>query len=71
MSVSCEEKRTLTWYIWLIEPFFGSTQAVKRMIKLRFGSSCRDLVVVNTTSIHEDVGSITGPVEWVKDTALL
>lgn len=27
--------------------------------------------VTNQTSIHENVGSIPGPVEWVKDSVLL
>ena len=33
-------------------------------------SSCRGSAVMNTTSIHEDVGLIPGLAQWVKDLAL-
>ena len=32
-------------------------------------SSCYGSVVMNLTSIHEDVGLIPGPTQWLKDLA--
>ena len=38
--------------------------------KEEFGSSCCGSVETNVTSIHEDVGSVPGLDQWVKDLAL-
>ena len=35
-----------------------------------FGSSCCGSAVMNPTSIHEDVGSIPGFAQWIKDLVL-
>ena len=37
---------------------------------LKWGSSCCGSAVTNLTSIHEDMGSIPGLAQWVKDLAL-
>ena len=39
-------------------------------LKLFFSEFCCGSVVMNLTSIHEDVGWIPGLAQWVKDPAL-
>ena len=41
------------------------------LLKIFFWSSCCGSAVTNPSGIHEDVGLITGPTQWVKDPALL
>ena len=43
---------------------------IKFKIIIVIGSSRRGSVVMNPTSIHEEVGSIPGPAQWVKDLVL-
>ena len=40
------------------------------LVRLRFRSSLGGSVATNRTSIHEDVGSIPGLTQWVKDLAI-
>ena len=49
----------------------GKKREAKRNYKMqKSGSSCCGLVVMNPTSTREDVGSIPGLVQWVKDPVL-
>ena len=43
----------------------------KVSVFIDLASSCHGSEVMNPTSIHEDMGSITGLAWWVKDKALL
>ena len=57
-----------------IVPCGGHLQYKADEIKINLkihGSSCCCSAVTNLPSIHEDAGSIPGPVRWVKDAALL
>ena len=50
----------------------GSFQGLRTSKKVvTSGSSHCGSVVMKLTSIHEDVGSIPGPIQWVKKPALL
>ena len=40
-------------------------------VKNYYGSFHCGSVVTNPTSIHDDVGSIHGPTQWIKDLVLL
>ena len=40
------------------------------IIKIHWGSSRGGSAVTKPTTVHEDVGSIPGPAQWVKDPAL-
>ena len=52
--------------------FITSSLFFKNLNKLKMEeSSYCGSGVMNPTSIHEDVGWIPGPTQWVKDTALL
>ena len=43
----------------------------KAQNKYYFGNSYCGSEVTNPASIHEDLGSIPGPTQWVKDPVLL
>ena len=50
---------------------YGEKNTLKAIpIKLKTGSSHCGSAVMNTTSIHKDVGSIPGLTQWVKERGL-
>ena len=57
LDVSLCEVESLVFCIFCIKPFSQGVPVVAEQVK-------------NPTSIHEDVGSIPGLVQWVKDPTL-
>ena len=49
----------------------GQVWELEENTKFQERSSCHGPAVINSTSIHDVVGSIAGLVQWVKDPALL
>ena len=50
-------------------PWCGPKKKKKDKKRVRGSSHC-GLVIMNTTSVHEDIGSIPGPAQWVEDPVL-
>ena len=58
-----------SWHMeWLLPNIMGQSALLGQRWER---SSCRGSEVMNPTSIHEDVVSILGPAQWVKDLVLL
>ena len=71
LQINCLRKKCLGFQYTPNILKFALTLFLSQLNKINHNrSSCCDSAVMNLTSIHENVGSIPGLTQWVKDLAL-